>query len=112
MLSGAQGSGIVMTELFSLFRRKILLFGLVEVLLHLFNDVFGFVMILDFEVCRRLCHLIGMSAVRAELPLLEPVHVRERSASTRTADDEVHDIWELCVGLIKIYRQPSVIIFA
>ena len=96
MLSGAQGSGIVMPELFSLFRRKILLFGLVEVLLHLFNDMLSFVVILDFEIRRRLCHLIGMSAVRAELPLLEPVHVREGPASPRAADNKVHDIWVLC----------------
>jgi len=96
MLPGAQGRGIMVTEFFPLFRRKVLLLGLVEVLLHLFNDMLGFVVVFDFKVRRRLCHLIGMSAVRAELPFLEPVHVREGPASPRAPDNQVHDIWVLC----------------
>jgi len=96
MLSGAQGCGIVMTEFFPLFRRKIFLFGLMQMLFHLPHNMLGFVMVLDFEICRRLCNLVGMTAIRAEFPFLETIHVRKGPASSRAPDDEVHDIWVLC----------------
>jgi hypothetical protein len=43
----------------------------------------------DIQVRRGPGNLLGMAALRAELPFLVAVHVRERAAR-RAPDDEVH----------------------
>jgi hypothetical protein len=100
----AQGRHVVVPEFCLLLVREIFLLVCMEVLFHLPHDMLGFVMVLNFKVRRRLCHFIGMSAERAEFPLLEPVHVREGPASSRAPDNEVHnyDVMRV-IGLYK-YR--------
>ena len=49
---------------------------------------------------------MGMAALRAELPLLETIHVRERAARG-APDDEVHDKEVMRVIVIKIYRHTA-----
>ena len=71
-----------------------------EVAFHLFHDVLGLVMVLDFKIDWRLCNLVGMPAERAEFPLLEPVNVCECPASSRAPDDEVHKYLVLSAGMI------------
>jgi hypothetical protein len=60
--------------------------------------------VLDIQVCRGPGNLLGMAALRAELPLLETVHIRERAAR-RTPDDEVHDNEVIGVIVINKYRR-------
>jgi hypothetical protein len=74
------------------------------VLFHLLNDMLGLMVVLDIKVRRSLGNLMGMTALRAELPLLETVHVRERTARG-ALNDEVHDNQVMRVIVIKIYRR-------
>jgi hypothetical protein len=85
-----KGSHIVVPELCFLLIREILLFVGVKVPFHLPDDMLGLVMVFNFEICRCLGYFVGMSAERAEFPLLEPVYVREGFASPRAPDNEVH----------------------
>ena len=75
-----------------------------QVLLHLPDNMFGFVEILDIQVCRGPGNLLGMAALRAEFPLLETIHVRERAARG-APDDEVHDNEVIGVIVINKYRR-------
>jgi coenzyme F420-0:L-glutamate ligase/coenzyme F420-1:gamma-L-glutamate ligase len=100
----AECFGIVMPEFFGLFRREILLFVGMEMLFHLFYDMFRFVEILHVEVDRGLPDFVRMAAGRAQFPLLEPVDVSKRRAS-RAADNYVHDNVLLSAGLLKTYRK-------
>jgi hypothetical protein len=59
---------------------EILLLVRVQVLFHLLHNVFGLMEVLDIQVCRASGNLLGMTTLRAELPLLETVYVRERAA--------------------------------
>jgi len=95
--------GIMMAQFSSFFRWEIRFFGRMEVFFHLFYNVFCFYEILNFQVRRRLDHVMGMPADWAELPFLEPVNVSECPAG-RTPDDEVHDKDVMSVIPIKIYR--------
>ena len=74
-----------------------------EVFFHLFYDMLCLKVMLYFKVGRRFYHLMGVPADGAELPFLEPIHVREGPAG-RAPDDEVHDKEVMRVILIKIYR--------
>ena len=74
-----------------------------KVFFHLFYDMLRLKVMLYFQVGRRSDNLVGMPADRAELPFLEPIHVREGPAG-RAPDDEVHDKEVMRVILIKIYR--------
>jgi hypothetical protein len=93
-----------MTEFRSLFRREIFFLVRVQVLLHLFYDMFSFVEVLNIQICRAPGNLLGMATQRAELPFLETVHVRERTARG-APDDEVHDIEVIGVIVINKYRR-------
>jgi hypothetical protein len=100
----AERFSIVMTEFFGLFRREILLFVGMEMLFHLFHDMFRFVEILHVEVDRGLPYFVRVTAGRAQFPLLESVNVSKRRTS-RTADNDVHDNVLLSAGLLKTYRK-------
>jgi hypothetical protein len=88
--ASAEGLGIVVAELVSLLRSKIFLLVLMQVLLHLFHDMFCLVEVLNIQVSRRPGHFMGMTALRAEFPPLETIHVRKRAAG-RAPDNKVHD---------------------
>ena len=94
----------MVAELGRLFRGEILFLVRVQVLLHLLHDMFGLVEVLDIQVCRGPGNLLGMAALRAEFPLLETVHVRERAARG-APDDEVHDNEVIGVIVINKYRR-------
>jgi hypothetical protein len=94
----------MVAELGSLLRSEIFLFVRVQVLLHLLHDMFGLVKILDIQVGRRPDYFLGMAALRAEFPLLETVHVRERAARG-APDDEVHNNEVIGVIVINTYRR-------
>lgn len=100
----AESFGVVVTELGRLLRGEVLFLVGEQVLLHLLHDMFCLVEILDIQVRGRAGHLLGMAALRAELPLLEAVHVRERAAR-RTPDDEVHTSEVIGVIVINKYRR-------
>jgi hypothetical protein len=100
----SQGFSVMVAELGRLFRREVLFIIRVQVLLHLLDDMFGFVKILNIQICRGPCNLLGMTALRAEFPLLETVNVRERSARG-APDDEVHDNEVIGVIVINKYRR-------
>jgi hypothetical protein len=100
----SQGFGVVVAELGRLFRGEILFLVRVQVLLHLLHDMFGLVEVLDIQVCRGPGNLLGMAALRAELPLLETVHIGERAARG-APDDEVHDNEVIGVIVINKYRR-------
>jgi hypothetical protein len=80
----------MVAEFLRLFGSEILLLVLLQVLLHLFHDMLRLVKVLNIQVSRCPCNLMGMAALRAELPPLEAVHVRKRAAG-RTPDNKVHD---------------------
>ena len=94
----------MVTELDSLFGREVGFLCCLEMFFHLFYDMLRFSIILNFQVCGCLAHLMGMPADRAELPALEPINIGKCPAS-RAPDDEVHDNLVMCSILIKIYRQ-------
>jgi hypothetical protein len=100
--------GIVVSQLGSLFLGEVCLFCGMEMFFHLFDDMLGLVVILDFEVRRRLDHLVSMAALRAEFPPLEMIHVRELPAS-RTPDDTVHGNEVMRVVVLKNYRMPPTV---
>jgi hypothetical protein len=100
----SQCLGIIMAQLCGFFRREICFLGRVEVFFHLFYNMFRFNIILNLEVGRSFDNLMSMTADRAELPFLEAIHVRERSAPL-AADNKVHGNVVMCVILIKIYRR-------
>jgi len=75
-----------------------------QVLLHLFYNMFGLMEIVYLEVRRSLYYFMRMSALGAEFPFLEMVHVRKGTAG-RAADDEVHGNDVMCFILLKIYRR-------
>jgi hypothetical protein len=85
---------------------EILLLVRVQVFLHLLHNVFGLMIVLDIQVCRGFGNFLGVTALRAELPLLEAIHVGERAARG-TPDDEVHDKQVMRVIVIKIYRRQG-----
>jgi hypothetical protein len=93
-----------MAEFGRFLRREILFLVRMQVLLHLFHDMFSFVEVLNIQVCRAPGNLLGMATQRAELPFLETVHVRERTARG-APDDEVHDIEVIGVIVINKYRR-------
>jgi hypothetical protein len=74
-----------------------------QMFFHLLYDMLRLMEILDIQVRRGPGNLLGMTALRAELPLLEPVHIRERAAGG-APDDDVHDKEVMRVIVIKIYR--------
>ena len=74
-----------------------------QVLLHLFYNMFGLMEIVYLEVRRSLYYFMRMSALGAEFPFLKMVHVRKGTAG-RAADDEVHGNDVMCFILLKIYR--------
>jgi len=86
----AKGFRIMVTEFLRLFWSKILLLVLLQVLLHLPHDMLRLVEVLNIQVSRCPGHLMGMAALRAELPPLEAVYVRKRAAG-RAPDNNVHD---------------------
>jgi len=102
----AEGLGIMVAELIGLLRSKIFLLVLMQVLFHLFHDMFCLVEVLNIQVGRRPGHFVGMTALRAELPPLEAVHVRKRAAG-RAPDDKVHDKEVMRVFVINIYRRKE-----
>jgi hypothetical protein len=102
--SFAQRLGIMMAEFGRLLRSEIFLLGRVQVLLHLLHDMFSFVEVLNIQICRAPGNLLRMAALRTELPLLETVHVRERTAR-RAPDDKVHDKEVIGVIVINKYRR-------
>jgi hypothetical protein len=93
-----------MAEFGRFLRREILFLVRMQVLLHLFHDMFSFVEVLNIQVCRAPGNLLGMATQRTELPFLETVHVRERTARG-APDDEVHDIEVIGVIVINKYRR-------
>jgi hypothetical protein len=80
---------VMVSEFLRFFRREIFLFIRLEMFFHLPYDVLRFVVIPHIEIHLRILELIGMTASRAEFPLLEPVHVRKLRAH-RATDDHVH----------------------
>ena len=84
-----QGFRVMVAELGSFLGSEVLLFVRMQVLLHLLHDMFGLMEILYIQVCRAPGNLLGMAALRAEFPLLETVHIRERAARG-APDNEVH----------------------
>ena len=94
----------MVAEFCRFFRREVLFLVRVQVLLHLLHDMFGLMEVLDIQVCRGPGNLLGMAALRAELPFLETVHVRERAARG-APDDEVHDNEVIGVIVINKYRR-------
>ena len=99
----AERLGVVVAQLGGLFRRKVRFFGGMEVLLHLFYNMFCLVEVLDIQVGVRPAHVVCMAALRTEFPALETIHVRELPAA-RAPDDEVHGNDVMRVILLKIYR--------
>jgi hypothetical protein len=97
---------IMVAEFCSFFRREIGLLCRVEMFFHLFYDMFRLQVMLNLKVRGGFDYLMGMPADRAELPFLEPVHVRERPARW-TPDNEVHDKEVIRVILINIYRRKK-----
>jgi hypothetical protein len=81
--------GVMVAQLVGLFLGEVLLLGGMEMLLHLADDMLGLVMVLDIEIGRRLFYLIGVPALRTELPLLEVIGIGERPAPG-APDNEVH----------------------
>ena len=73
----AECLGVVVPQLRSLFRCKIRFFCGMEMFLHLFYDMLGFVVVLNIQVSRCFYHFMGMPALRAELPFLKVIHVRK-----------------------------------
>lgn len=71
---------IVVAQVSGFLRTKILFLIGMEVFFHLFNDMLGLVIILNLKIYRRFYHFMRMSALRAELPALEMIHVRKRPA--------------------------------
>jgi hypothetical protein len=94
----------MVAEFCRFFRREVLFLVRVQVLLHLLHDMFGLMEVLDIQVCRGPGNLLGMAALRAELPFLETIHVRERAARG-APDDEVHDNEVIGVIVINKYRR-------
>ena len=76
----AECLGVVVPQLRSLFRCKIRFFCGMEMFLHLFYDMFGFMKVLNIQVRRGLDDLLRVPALGTELPFLEAIHVRERPA--------------------------------
>jgi hypothetical protein len=100
----AQRLRVMVAELVGFFRGKIFFLGCMQVLLHLLYNVFGLVEIVYLEVRGGLYYFMRMSALGAEFPFLEMVHVRKGTAG-RAADDKVHGKDVMCFILIKIYRR-------
>ena len=96
-----------MAELGRLLLREVLFLGGVQVLFHLLHDMLGLVEVLNIQVRRGLGNLVGVAALRAELPLLEPVNVRKRPAG-RAPDDKVHDNEVICPVVINKYRTTPI----
>jgi len=99
-----KGLSIMMAQFLFFFLREIRFLRRVEVLFHLFYNMFCLDIICNLKVGRHFGNLMGMTAHRAELPFLETIHVRKRPAP-RAADYKVHGNVVLCVILIKIYRR-------
>ena len=93
---------IMVAQFLGLFRSKILLFIGMEMFFHLPDDVFGIMVIPYLQVRGHFGNLERMPAGRAELPLLEPVHIGKRPAS-RTPENEVHKHDVFSLSPIKIY---------
>jgi hypothetical protein len=70
----------MVAQFIGLFRCEIRFFGSLEVFLHLFYDMFGFMKVLNIQVRRGLDDLLRVPALGTELPFLEAIHVRERPA--------------------------------
>ena len=102
----AEGFGIMVAELGGLLGCEVFLLVLVEVLLHLPDNMLRLVEVLDIQIGRRPGNFMGMTALRAELPPLEAVHVRKRAAG-RAPDDKVHDKEVMRVFVIKTYRRNA-----
>lgn len=98
-----EGFGIMVPQFEGFFRRKVGFLCGMEVFFHLFHDLFGFIIVLNFQVRGCLAYLMRMPADRAELPALEPVNIGKCPAS-RAPDDEVHGNAVMSFVLIKIYR--------
>ena len=94
----------MVTKLRRLLRSEIFFLVGLQVLLHLLHDMLSFVEVLNIQVCRTTGNLLCMATLRAELPLLETVHVRERTAR-RATDDKVHDKEVIGVIVINKYRR-------
>jgi hypothetical protein len=94
----------MVAELGRFFGSEILLLVCVQVLFHLPYDMLGLVEILDIQVRRGPGNLMGVTALRAELPLLETIHVCKRAARG-APDDEVHDKEVIGVIVINKYRR-------
>jgi len=94
----------MVAEFGGFFWGKILLLVRVKVFLHLLHNMLSLMEVPDIQVCSTPGNLLGMAALRAELPLLETVHVRERTARG-APDDEVHSNEVMRVIFINIYRR-------
>ena len=94
----------MVAELGSFFGRKVLLLIRLKVFLHLLHNMLGLVKVLNIQVCRGPGNLLRMTALRTEFPLLETVHVRERTARG-APDDKVHTNEVIGVIVINKYRR-------
>jgi hypothetical protein len=94
----------MVAELSRLLRSEIFLLVRVQVFLHLLHDMFRLMEVLDIQVRRAPCNFLGMATLRAEFPLLETVHVGERTARG-APDDKVHDKEVIGVVVINKYRR-------
>jgi hypothetical protein len=94
----------MVAKLIGFLRGEILFLGCLEVLIHLLHNVFCLMVVLNIKICRSPGHLVRMTALRTEFPLLEAVHIRERAAGW-TPDYEVHTIEVIGVIVINKYRR-------
>ena len=93
----------MVAELGRFLRGEILFLVRMQVFFHLLHDMLGLMKVLNIQVRRGTGNLQGMAALRAELPLLETVHVR-KCAAGGAPDNEVHTNVVMRVIVIKIYR--------
>lgn len=93
----------MVTELDSLFGGKVGFLCCLEMFFHLFYDVLGLGIVLNFQVRRCPAYLMSMSTDRTQLPALETVDIGKCPAS-RAPDDEVHDSLVMSSVVLKIYR--------
>lgn len=97
----------MMPQFFGLLGGKIFLLIRMEVLLHLFYEMLGLVVIPHIKVDLDIPDLVRMSATRAEFPLLEAVNIGKFFAHG-TTDDNVHRYEVMRVRILKTYLKIPV----
>jgi hypothetical protein len=97
---------IMVAQVSSFFGSEILFLIGVEVLFHLFYDMFCLMKILHLQVRGGFYYLMCMAALVTEFPFLEMVHVRKGTAG-RAPDNEVHGKDVMRVTLLKIFRRRA-----